>query len=159
VRALGQLGQRDRGQRPAGFRRCRLDQLDVHRHQRRRELGGEPIEVDALRLAQVAVGPVAQPAPPPFLRRSKAPCDLDRAGGRRVDGRGERQEPALDEEDAAVVELQRRDDEISGHAALGAINDGDRLVGQVGTGRPHLTPLDRRRVDAHTEYIVEQCRR
>ena len=66
--------------------------------------------------------------------------------------------PRSTKQDPAVLELQRRDDDVAGDAALGAVDDAQLLVGQVGAGRRDGAPLDIVGVGAGQD-VVERRRR
>ena len=76
--------------------------------------GGEAIDVDPMQLGQVALARVGQPAPP-ALRRRVQPAD-DSTSPRRAAAvvGAEGDEAPLDEEEAPVGELQRRDGFVAG---------------------------------------------
>ena len=125
--------------------RGRAHQLDVHRHDWSRQLAGEAVDVDALDLGEFALGGVAELTPAALLGGTEPADDLDVAGRRRDAVSVEGDEAPLDEQDPAVVELQRSDDEISGPPALGTVDDDELLVGEVGAAWPGPTATPRRR--------------
>ena len=71
----------------------------------------------------------------------------------------ERHEAAVDEQHAAVVEVERHDDVVAGASVLRAVDDVDCLVRAVRAGDDDRQPLDVVRIGAGGEHGVERLRR